>query len=53
MFLLLCTFQEEMLVGKEDTLGIGRPFGKATMIRSNLPNKQAFEDTFLFHANPT
>ena len=34
----LCAFQDGIKYGGEDTFGIGRPFGKSAMIRSN-PSK--------------
>ena len=41
----LCTFQDGIKSGGEDTIGTCRPFGKSAMIRSNSPNFQILDDT--------
>ena len=49
----LCAFQDGIKYGGEDTFGIGRPFGKSAMIRSNPPNLQISDETRVLRAWPT
>lgn len=44
----LCTFQGEFEFSGDDTLGIGRPFDKLVMMKSNPPNLQMRNETQVF-----
>ena len=41
----LCTFQDGIKSGGEETFGTGKPSGKSALIRSNPPNLQILDET--------
>ena len=45
MSLGLCSFDWGLEIGGDGTFGIGRPFGKSKMIKSNPPNLQKSDET--------
>jgi hypothetical protein len=46
-------FQEGVMFGGDEKIGIERPYGKSTTIKSNLPKVQASKDSFLVCPNLT